>query len=126
MQTTRRTKFNVLLQRMKNNLKTQNKPWQRIETAKLADLQTLLDNRIGRWAQLQFYEHVLKVFTEEKEKKSVLGLVPSHYFFADAVKIGLHFRLYYKTHKFYENVFGVPETTASRIFEWTRQLVLVV
>ena len=108
---------------MRKQNRTQ-KPWQRISAPNLASLQEQIDNRLSRFAQLRFFEHLLKSFTVEKEQKTILGLVPSHYFFGDAVKIALHFRLYYWKQKQYEIAFGVPETAAARIFEWSRELVI--
>jgi len=108
---------------MRKHNRTQTKPWKRIEEQKLSQLQEDLDKRLSRYAQFQYYNHLLKEFMAEKEKKTDLGLVPSHYFFADAVKIALHFRMFYKKQLEYSKLFGVPESAAKRIFEWSRELV---
>ena len=59
---------------------------------------------------------------KQKDPPTETALIPSHYFFADAFKLALHWRLYYKSNKTYE-IFGVPETAMARIIEWSRLLV---
>lgn len=108
---------------MRKHNRTQSKPWQRIEEKQLVALQEQLDQRLSRYAQFQYYSYLLNQFTKEKEGKTDLGLVPSHYFFADAVKIALHWRLYYKKNLDYPAHFGIPESAAARIFEWSTELV---
>jgi len=107
---------------MRQHNRTQTKPPKRITPNNLAKLQSELDNRLSRYAQLQYFKHLYSNWKKEKENSSEVGLIPSHYFFGDAFKLALHWRLYYKGNKSYEQ-FGVPETAMARIIQWSRTLV---
>jgi len=111
---------------MRQHNRTQTKPPKRVSEENLSKIQTQLDNRLSRYAQLQYFNFLYQRWKQEKEKvpPTEAALVPSHYFFADAFKIALHWRLYYKPNKEYEALFGVPETALARIVEWSRSLVL--
>jgi len=108
---------------MRQHNRTQTKPPKRITPENLANLQSDLDNRLSRYAQLQYFKYLYCNWKREKQNSTEAGLVPSHYYFADAFKLALHWRLFYKANKTYE-LFGVPETAMARIIEWSRYLVL--
>ena len=75
---------------MRQQRRTQTKPPQRLEKEKL--IQDEIDQKLTRYAQLKFVEHVYKNFELEtqKERQTQAALIPAHYFFGDAVRLALH------------------------------------
>ena len=65
--------------------RTQTKPPQHLHPHKLVELQEENDGRCSRFAQYQFYTHMLDNWHKEKAQKppTECALIPSHYFFAD-------------------------------------------
>ena len=76
--------------------RTQNKPAQRVTD--LYTLQSENDRRLSRYAQLQFGLHINKEWQREKEHKTFNGLVPSHFFWGDAVKLGTLINFWYNSY----------------------------
>jgi DDE superfamily endonuclease len=98
----------------------------RISQPAMVKLQNDLDSRLCRFAQLQF---ALSIFLAMKccevlgfnDPNHLLFFVPSHFFWADAVKLFLHWLLYYKDQGSY-SVFNIASTPLARIIEWIKQL----
>ena len=88
-------------------------------------LQNDIDARIRKPAQWKFYDALYESWKEAKNapgEQPAEALIPSHYFFFDAAKLALHWRLYYWPYTAY-NTFGIPEKPMDRIIGWSQKLV---
>lgn len=110
--------------KMRQNTRTQTKPPKRLEEEALLKLQEKIDGRLSRYAQLQYALFLAKNYFAALEKNPIPreALIPSHFWFGDAVKLALHWRLYMLPQRDYQ-VFGVADSTMGRIISWSRELV---
>jgi hypothetical protein len=103
-------------------IKSQKKPPQRILKEKFLDLQTSLDQRLSRSTQLEFALAVFASWTVSlvaRDLDNPVWLIPSHFFWADCVRLYLHWLLYYWDLKRY-SIFGVAETPMRKILNWVK------
>lgn len=102
----------------------QNKPPKRI--TRLQELQSTLDGRLSRHTQvtyaIAFYERWNALRTSSHHEDKTKSIIPSHYFWADVVKLHLHWLLYQAKDSFYK-YYDIPATTANRLHKWIREIV---
>jgi len=104
---------------MKRLNKTQNKPPQRLKN--LIELQNLNDNRISRYAQIKLAEYIWENLKNARQNKSDDALIPSHFFWGDAVKLYINWTLYYNSDSVYRK-FGIVDSAFNKIIKWCRIL----
>jgi len=87
-------------------------------------LQGEINNRLSFQSQWRFYKFSYKAWKEATttDPQPMEALIPSNYFFGDAVKAALHWRLYYLSHGDYKK-FSIASKTHQRIIAWSQALV---
>ena len=89
-------------------------------------MQEFLDARLRQNSQTQyaveFYSQWSALRNSGFEADRQAALIPSHYFWADTVKIHLHWLLTQEVDSYYE-YYGIAGTTANRLHKWCRKMV---
>jgi len=67
----------------------------------------------GRYTKLALFQLLLLMCT---------AMIPSHFYLSDAIKLLLHWRLYYLAVKLYQK-FGISESAMARLIKWDLKMV---
>ena len=83
--------------------------------ANLSLLQTKLDQRLSKYTQLRFFNHIYDFWNSENDN---FPTIPANYYIVDVIKIFLYWICYYKSYSDIEQMFSIPKTTLDRIILW--------
>jgi hypothetical protein len=103
--------------------KSQSKPWKRIPESGMNPLQNDLDKRIDRFVQLKFAIAIFNAWQLAVLLHEENGAweIPSHFFWADGVKLFLHWLCFYWDYERY-SVFGIGTSPMKRMIAWVKRL----
>ena len=105
-------------------LDRQTKPPKRV--SHLAELQRLLDARFTRHSQVSyavaFHSRWQALHNSDFANDQSSSLIPGNIFWADAVKLHLHWLAKQRADASYV-YFGVSGSTANKLHKWTRKIV---